>query len=221
MSDVRKNADPGVLPVRKIEEANSLIIYLMATGTLMALTMFILGLVFKSDWFLMLAIYFVASSFAKGLFFFPERRNRRTRGFMIRRYENVRFAALIILAVTFVLLILLILKRNQQLLYPLAATIFVIIITIADVFLFVMFYSSFHGLGRFMDGLRYIKYGDFLVLFLLIIHIISAIFSGNGTAAGPLWILTAVFFAVIIAAAGYLVVYAGNKIQSYMVRRGN
>ena len=219
MGDMRKSPDSNILPVPKIEETNNLIVILMVPGTVFALFLLILGLVFHADWFMMLSIYFAGSSFAKRFFYFSERKNRRTRGFMIRRYGNSRAAAVIMMAVLIILFIMLVLKRKQDLFYPFAAMIGIIVYTITDVVLFFLFYNSYHGLGRIMDGLRYIKYGDFLVLFMLIIHIISAFIGGDGTAARPMWIFSAIVFALLIAGAGYLAVLSGNRIQSFMVRR--
>ena len=219
MSDVRRSQDSNILPVPKIEEANDLIVILMTSGTVFALALLILGFVFHSDWLMMMSVFFAGSSFAKSFFSFPERKNRRTRGFMIRRYGNSRAAGMIILIVLAVLFILMLLKRKQDIYYPLAAMILIIVYTITDVILFFIFYNSYHGLGKFMDGLRYITYGDFLVLFMLIIHIISAFAGGSGTAARPMWVVSAVFFILLIGGAGYLVVLSGNKIQSYMVRK--
>ena len=75
-----------------------------------------------------------------------------------------------------------------------------------------------HSVKLIDDGaleMELMDLGGALLALLLIVHLVAAIIDGTFVAAGILWIVTAVVFALLLAASVYMVVFADSEIRYF------
>ncbi|MBP3902222.1 MAG: hypothetical protein J6D53_12360 [Blautia sp.] len=222
MTDTRgKAASRGKAAAREKVDAESVlingqIVMAMAAGTAFAVLMLVSGALYRTDWLIMLAVCAVLSALARSYLMLPARKAKNSRSRMIKGYAKYKMSGMI-LAVSFLIMLLFtVIKHREGFFYPLPAIIFAAIYALFKIGALVMDLRVFGEVdGPYAAGLKLMDLGGALLAVLLVVHLVAAIVDGTFVAAGILWIVTAVVFALLLAASVYMIVFADSEIRYF------
>lgn len=205
---------------REAVDANYYVVMSVAVGTVFALSLLVTGVVLKSEWFLMLAVYYAVLSFGRSYFLVPARRGRTSRSYLIRGYQKVRMAGILFILFQLILLLFIILKRKEGYFYPVPVRVLLSVFILFRLFLLYQDYIiSFGGTGPYAMALKCEDALGFLMGILFIVHILFAVSKGSNIPGESLWVVGAAIFGVQILCSGYLLLFSYGKIRSYEMRR--
>ena len=195
---------------------NGQIVTAMAAGTAFALLMLVCGVLYRTDWLIMLAVCAVLSAFARSYLMLPARKAKNGRSRMIKGYAKYKMSGIVLAAAFLIILLFTIIKHREGFFYPLPALILVAAFSLFKIGATVMDFRVFGDVdGPYAAGLKLMDLGGALMAVLLVVHLVAAIIDGTFVAAGILWIVTAAVFALLLAASGYMVVFADSEIRYF------
>ena len=214
-----ESRNPAGRPAGRDSFFNGYVILSKTAGTAAALLFLICGAAGKSEWCLMLAVYFAGTAFVKSYFLASGKANT-SRARQVRGYQKMQTAGVLLAVLQAAALAFTVLKKDSGFDYPFFAMIIVVLLAVWEGWS--LFTAGRSGVretaGAGPEGFRTAKAEEFLTIFLLLVHVLYALISGSDD-AGKLWILTAVVFAVLILCSCSMVLKARREIRSRMKGR--
>ena len=210
--NAKEKTDPAAVTI------NGMMITNMIVDIAAAVFVLLCGVLYRSDWMIMLAISFTLTACARGYLLLPARRSEQVRN-KIRGYQKYKLSGMILSVLYLVLLLFIVVKRKEGFFYPVPVLIVICALAVYKILAMVMDFRAFSEAdGPYTAGLRILDLVETVFAVLLLIQIVFAAASGAYVASGMVWILSAVVSCILLLASIYMVVFADGEIRLYSER---
>ena len=209
-----KKESKGIYP-----DLGNLAVLSMFAGTVFSFLLFVSGIVCRSNWFLILSIFYAGLSFARSYCYPPVRKGKNTRSRILKGYQKYQIAGAVLLFFSCVVFLYSVLSRGGYY-YPLPIAVLFILFLVGRLLLIILDFQEYQRyVGPAAAGLRMIDFGELILLLLFTVHLVMALTGRNRITPSGLRIPTAVVFGFLALSAGYMIWFAGEEIKTLRVKR--